>query len=179
MIGGAAAQSWKNAPPESWRANAQITGARGGIAVIVTIQIDRYTNDADRDAIASALNEGGYAAFLDAFRKAPIVGAVSVGERSIPIRWARERVEGNLRHIAVVTDGPIHFAGAGALDAKPTAGFDLAVLDFKVDSVGMGSGTMAAAARVKPGGATGVQVDEYAGKPFTLVSVTKNMSEPK
>jgi hypothetical protein len=50
------------------------------------------------------------------------------------------------------------------------------VLEFTVDSVGLGSGTMAPAARVKPGGPTGVQVDDYSGKRVTLMTVTRNLS---
>jgi len=40
--------------------------------------------------------------------------------------------------------------------------------------VGLGTGTMAAAARVKPGGPTGVQVDDYGSEPLKLVTVRKS-----
>ena len=35
------------------------------------------------------------------------------------------------------------------------------------------TGTMAAAARVKPGGPTGVQIDDYAEKPIVLQSISR------
>jgi hypothetical protein len=143
---------------------------------MVLIQIDRYVADADHQAIASALKETGYEAFLDALRKAPVIGAVKIGNRSVPIRWAREQPSGDGRRIAVVTDAPVFFAGAGATNAKPTAGFDVAVVEFTVDSVGLGSGKMAPAARVKPGGPTGIEIDDYAGKPMTLATVARNVS---
>ncbi len=168
--------SWKNTAPESFKANAQVTDATGGVATTVNIKIDRYTPDAERDAVSTALKSGGYAAFLDALRKAPVVGSITIANRSVPIRWAREQPKGGGRHIAVITDAPVFFVGGGAPDAKPTAGFDVALLEFTVDSIGYGSGTMAAAARVKAGGPAGVEIEDYAGKRITLVTVTRNLS---
>jgi hypothetical protein len=170
------AQSWKNTAPESFTANAQITGETGGVATVVTIQINRYSADSDRDAVTKALTDGGHAAFVEALKKAPVVGSVKIGQRSVGIRWARQQAQGDGRHIALVTEGPLYFAGAGAVNAKPTEGFDVAVLDFTVDSVGLGKGTMATAAHVKAGGATGVQIDDYSGKKFDLLTVTRKIS---
>lgn len=169
-----AGQSVRPTAPESFRASAQITAAGGGAASMIVIQIDRYTVDADHAVLAAALKDKGYAAFLEALRKAPVIGAVKVGERSVPIRWAREQTKDDGRRIAVVTDGPVFFAGGGAANAKPTAGYDVAVLEFTVDSVGLGSGRMAPAARVKTGGPTGIEIDDYAGKPMTLATVARN-----
>ena len=47
------------------------------------------------------------------------------------------------------------------------------MIQLKVDGARDGAGTMAAAARVKPGGETGVQIDDYAETPITLVKVTR------
>ena len=40
----------------------------------------------------------------------------------------------------VVTDQPIHFVGGGAVDAKPRAGDEVAVIQMQMDDVGLGSG---------------------------------------
>lgn len=169
-----AAQSYKNTAPESFRANGQITGVAGGVASTMVFQIDKYSPDADHDALVKALKDGGNAAFVEAIKKAPKVGVVTVGDRTIDIHWARTQVQdSDHRRVAFVTDKPVFFAGAGAVDAKPTAGYDLAVVEFTVDSVGLGSGTMAPAAKVKAGGPTGVQVDDYSGKRVTLTTVTR------
>jgi hypothetical protein len=168
------AQSVRPTAPESFRASAQITAGGGGAASMIAIQIDRYTADADHAVLASVLKEQGYDKFLEALRKAPVIGAVKVGERSVPIRWAREQAKDDGRRIAVVTDGPVFFTGGGAANAKPTAGYDIAVLEFTVDAVGLGSGRMAPAARVKPGGPTGIEIDEYGGKLMTLATVARN-----
>ena len=58
------------------------------------------------------------------------------------------------RTISLVTERPVYFVGGGKADAKPRAGFELAVVQLNVDEFGLGSGTMAAAARVKASGAS-------------------------
>lgn len=163
--------------PETFTANLNVASASGGAAAgTVQIDIQRYTPDADRTRVEEALKIGGYAAFLDALRKAPQVGTVSVGDRKWAIRWARTRPSGeHTRTIVVVTDQPIFFVGGGKVDAKPREGYNVALLQMNVDSVGMGNGSMAAAARVKPGGETGVQIDDYAEAPIKLVTVVRKI----
>jgi hypothetical protein len=170
------AQAPKNTAPESFRANGQITGAAGGVASALTIQIDSYTPDAAHTALAATLKNGGNDAFVAALKKAPAIGKLTIGSRSFTIRWARtQAVDADHRRVAAVTDQPIFFAGAGAVDAKPTAGYDLGVVEFTIDSVGLGKGTMAPAAKVKAGGPTGVEVEDYSGKRIELMTVTRNL----
>ena len=161
--------------PESFRANGQILGVAGGAASAIHIQIDKYTSDADHAALAGVLKEGGSEAFVAALRKAPTVGSVKVGNRSVAIHWAREQPQGGGRRIAVATAEPVFFAGGGAVDAKPTAGYDVAVAEFTVDSTGLGKGSMAPAAKVKAGGPTGVEIEDYSGQKIELVTVSRNL----
>ena len=175
LVSGQAGQ--QTGAPETFTANVQATGAQGGAAA-ATIQVDirRYTPEADRAAVETALKTGGYPAFLAALRKAPDVGAVSFADRKWAIRWARERETGkNTRQIVVVTDQPIFFVGGGRTDAKPREGFEVAVIELEVDGAGLGRGQMTAAARVKPGGENGVTVEDYAEKPIRLVTVVRKL----
>jgi hypothetical protein len=163
--------------PETFTANVQALGAKGGAAA-ATIEIDirRYTPDADRTAVETALKTGGYAAFLNALRKAPEVGSVSMADKKWAIRWAREQPSGKFdRRIVVVTDQPMFFIGGGAADAKPRAGYEVAVIEMTVDNVGLGKGTMTAAAKVKPGGDAGVRIDDYAEKLIQLTTVSRKL----
>src|SRR4030095_7437479 len=102
--------------PETFVANIQALGAKGGAAgATIEIDIRRYTPEADRTAVETALKTGGYAAFLTALRKAPEVGAVSIADKKWAIRWARERPSGKYeRQLVVVTDQPMFFVGCGA-----------------------------------------------------------------
>jgi len=168
----------RHTAPETFSANIQAAGARGGAgAAMIEIDIKRYTPDADRTAVEEALKTGGYPAFVTALRKAPEVGSVSFGERKWAIRWARERPSGKFtRTIVAVTDKPIFFVGGGSVDAKPREGYEVAVIEIEMDEGGTGRGTMAAAARVKPGGETGVRIDDYADKPIKLITVVRKFS---
>lgn len=161
--------------PETFIAQAEALGKQAGATASVTIRIDRYTEDRDRTAMQEALRINGYPGFLPVFRKSPPVGFVEANGRKVVAKWAREQpTEKGGRTITVVTDGPLFFLGGGDVNAKPREGYELALLQIDVDSVGLGTGTLAAAARIKPGGATGVQVDDYAQTPVKLVSVRKS-----
>lgn len=162
-------------PPETFIANAQAGGKNTGVSATVTIQIDRYTDPRDITTLQEALKYKGYPGFLPALRKAPVVGFVEMAGRKVNVRWARQTATDKGRSISVVTESPIAFLGGAAVDAKPRAGFELAVLLFDLDSVGIGSGTMAAAARVRPGVPDGVQLDDYAETPIKLATVRKSL----
>ena len=161
-------------PPETFTANAQVVGKDAGSSAQVTIQIDQYTPDDVRNTIQEALRIGGFQGFLPALRSAPQVGYVEMAGRKVPVRWARQQATDKGRTISIVTETPLFFVGGGEIDAKPRKGFEVAVIQLEVDSIGLGNGTMAAAARVRPGGATGVQIDDYAETPVKLVTVRKS-----
>jgi hypothetical protein len=169
------AQQPRNAAtPETFSAQAQTGNAAGAsVSAPILVHVDRYTPDFDRKVVEEALRVGGYPGFLPALRKAPQVGSVELGGRKYTIRWARQTPSAQGRTIVVVTDKPVFFVGGGQADAKPRAGYEVAVIQLLVDNAGKGTGTMAAAARVKPGGETGVQIDDYAEKPITLTMVTR------
>ena len=179
LLAFATVEAWQKAhgAPETFSANLQVTSKQGGAAAAyLTVDVQRYTPEADRKAVEDALKTGGYPAFVTALRKAPQVGSVAVGDRKWAIRWARERDNGKGgRTITVVTDQPMFFVGGGSADAKPREGYEVAVIHFDVDSVGMGRGVMTAAARVKPGGESGVEVDDYAETPIKLVTVVRKI----
>ena len=73
----------------------------------------------------------------------------------------------------MVTDRPVFFVGSAKADAKPRAGFEVAIVRIQVDAAGRGRGTMAAAARVRPDGDGGVLLDDYAEEPIAVTNVTR------
>ena len=172
-----ARQTPRNAgAPEAFTAQANVKGAAGAISATIQIQIDRYSPDFDRTSVEGALKGGGYPAFLTALRKAPDVGSVGIGDQKFAIRYAREEKTAKGRTITLVTDKPMFFVGGGSTNAKPRAGYEVGAIQMMVDDVGLGSGTMAAAARIKPGPeGVGVQVDDYADQPIKLVSVSRKL----
>ena len=165
---GVAQTSGSSSAPETFSASVQIKTASGPISATIQVHIRRYTPDFDRTALESALQHGGYASFVNALRKVPEVGVVSAGDGQFTIRLASERKTDKGRTIVVVTDKPVFFVGGARPDAKSRAGYETALIQLQVDDAGAGTGLMAAAARVKPGGEAGVRIDNYAEEPLTL-----------
>lgn len=147
--------------------------AVGTVVVPVTIQIDRYTPEHARVTMTDALKHGGYPGFLRALRDAPPAGNLDINGRKIRIRWARQVATESGRTLSFVTEAPVYFVGGALKNAKPTAGYELGVILFTLDKKGSGEGTMAAAARVKPGGDTGVRLDDYAETPLKLTAAAR------
>jgi hypothetical protein len=144
--------------------------ATGSVTVPITVQIDQYTPEHERTKMTDALKYNGYPGFLNALREAPKAGTLDVAGDKFDIRWAREIPTATGRTISLVTDKPVAFIGAGRTGAKSTAGYEVAVIQLTLDKTGHGTGTMAAAARVKPGGDAGVRIDSYADQPVKLTA---------
>jgi hypothetical protein len=172
ITGGGFAQTSQK-PPETFHAEAQVLGRGAGSSAQVTIRIEQYSEERDRKTMQDALKDGGFAAFLPALRKAPPVGFVEMHGRTVAVRWAHEQKTAQGRTISVVAERPLYFVGGGDVDAKPREGFEVAVILLDVDLIGLGKGSMAPAARVQPGGPTGVQIEDYAEKAVTLVTVRR------
>ncbi len=164
--------------PETFRAHASAADAAGlAGAAYVDIHVDKYSPDANRDALVAAFKTGGQPALMAALKKEPAIGTVKIGADTFVIRWARQQRSGeNKRTITVLTDQPMLFLGGGNVNAKPREGYDLAVLQFDMDDAGIGSGTMAAAAKIKAGGPNGLQVDDYADQPIKLMNISRSLS---
>ena len=170
------AQQAKSAgAPETFGGTAQAENSVGvTVSSPVLVHIERYTPEFDRNAVAEALRVGGYPGFVPALKKAPKVGSVELGRRKFTIRWARETPSPTGRTIVVVTDAPMAFVSAGPGDVRPKAGYQVGLIQLTVDGRGAGTGIMAAAARVKSGGETGVQIEDYGtDAPIKLTAVTR------
>jgi|KBSSwiStaDraftv2_1062776.scaffolds.fasta_scaffold481901_2 hypothetical protein len=165
----------KPTAPEVFNGRATIASAAGRGDAYVTIRVDRYSAPKDVKSMEQALRDGGSTAFVHALRQAPVVGRFEVGTQTFAIRWARQRDAGGKRMISLVTDAPVYFVGGGVPDAKSREGFDVAVIQLLLDPSGLGDGTMAAAARVKPGEA-GVDVEAYEGDPVKLLSIMRKVT---
>lgn len=154
--------------PRTLVASAEASGSGGALTGVVTIHIERLMNEADFKRVADALKFGGYPRFLTVLRELPPIGYVKIGDRQTELKYAHERSEGGPR-LVLGTDRPIFFVGAGAPDAKSKEGYEVGVIELDVDAKGIGQGTIAAAARVRPAPDGGVIVDDYAA---SLVRLT-------
>ena len=151
--------------PRTLLATAETAATAGSATGAFTIQIDQLMSDRDFKKVADALKYGGYLKFVPALREAPPLGFVQIADRKTVIRYARVRDD---KRLVVGTDRPVFFVGAGAPDAKPKTGYDVAVIELDVDAAGNGKGTIAAAARVRPAPDGSVLIDDYAEQPIRL-----------
>jgi len=177
-IGHAAPQSSRSkttTAPETFNARATVGSAEGQADAHVGISVEKYTAEKDLQAMEKALHDGGSAAFVAALKKAPVVGKVTIGEKTFTLRWARQKPTEKGRTISFVVDSPVYFVGGGLPGAKSREGFDVSVILLQMDSSGVGQGKMAAAAKVKPGGDTGVEIEAYDAEPVTLRSVMRKI----
>ena len=160
--------------PEVFSATAQAKTASAAVSGKLEVRISRYTPDFDRKTVEEALRLGGYPRFLTTLRNAPEVGQLTLADGPpYVIRYARETAQGAGRAIVLVTDRPVFFVGSARTDAKPRAGYEVAVIQIQVDGAGRGRGSMAAAARVRPDGNGGVLLDDYADALIEVTNVTR------
>lgn len=171
-----AAQTKPPKAPETFNARASVGSQEGRGDAYLTIRVDRYSDEKDIAAMEKALKDGGSAAFVLALRRAPIVGHLEVGNKTFAIRWARQKPNDKGRVISLVVDSPVYFVGGGVPGAKSREGFDTAVVQLTMDTSGLGEGRVAAAAKVKPGGETGVEIEAYDAEPVKLTSVKRQIS---
>jgi hypothetical protein len=162
--------------PVEYSCTMQMVGALGAASAYVKVHIERFTTDKERQTLLDALRTNGYQTFLPALRKTPIVGYLSIKDQKWDLRWAHQELRDLGQVVTVATSTPVYFAGGGGVEAKSRTGYEMAVLRIEVDTIGMGKGTFAAAARVKPNAdSTGVTVDDYAGEPMPITTVTRIM----
>jgi hypothetical protein len=170
-----APQGSRAKPPETFSANAQaVRSGQGAAATVLSIHVERYSADEDRDRMLKEFASGGAPALTAALRKATPVGYVEVGDKKWPIHFARQQENAKGRTILAIVDQPMFFMGGGAVNAKAREGFDVAVVQLSIDSVGLGTGSLAAAARLKAGtGPAGLELQDYSDDPIKLITVRR------
>ena len=150
--------------PISVTLDAQASNGTTSVTSKLTVRVDRLMEESRWKRVSDALKFDGYPAFFNVLRTLPAIGSVALQERSVPIRYAREQMDGTSRRLILVADRPLFFLGD---QPKGRAGYELTIVDLRVDGQGNVSGTMMGAARVKPS-PDGVVVDDYATAPVQL-----------
>src|SRR5262245_18269801 len=132
----------------------------------VTFSVERLMEESRRVRVTDGLKYNGYPGFLKVLRAIPPVGTMATAARKVEIRYAYEQAHKDGRRLVLVADQPLFFLAADP--AKARAGYELTIVELIVDGKGGVTGTMAGAARVKPG-PDGVPVlDDFAEIPVRL-----------
>ncbi len=130
-------------------------------------------NDAVRTRVTDALLHGGYLNFVTGLSHLPPLGSVETQSAKVRLRYVREEQDGTTSRLVLVADSPLFFLSKDP--SKARAGYQLTVLDLRLDDKGGVTGQMAGAARVKPAGDGNVQLDDYAE---ALVQLTGTQGQP-
>jgi hypothetical protein len=146
--------------------SAQAKNATSTVTSTLNIRVERLMSETNRTRVTDALKYGGYGNFVPALRTLPVIGTIVLDKREVQLRYAREQPDGKGYRLTLVADRPLFFLGADA--AKVRAGYELTIVDLRIDDQGAGTGTMAGAARVKPTPDGGVILDNYAEAPVEL-----------
>lgn len=156
---------------ETFTATATVKTAGAATATApVTVTLDRIMSQQEADALLAAFKSGGAAALHKALKGVKPTGSIALGGgAATPTRLAVERQTDKGRLITMVADTPILHLGKGLPDAKPTQGYDFAVLDLEI-AAGGGSGTLTPAAKVTVKGGAFV-VEGYSTEPLRLTAV--------
>jgi hypothetical protein len=147
--GPAAAQSSSNSLPDRFSAvavNVSNVGASG--ATPITIRINRWTPDADRDKLLSVFREKGEKGLLSALQDEKPVGNISSpGSLSYDLRYARELPgEDGGRRIVLATDRPIGFWEA--TNQPRTTDYPFLLIEMRLDKNGNGQGKLSLATKL-------------------------------
>lgn len=160
------------ATPETFAATATVKRAGMSASAPFSVTITRYASDAERDAVMAAIRAGGSAAVHRALVSAKDVGFIQLGDRRTPIKFAGQRPMPSGRLVTVVTAEPIVYLGAGIPEAKPRAGYEVAVAMLEVEGAKV-SGELVPAAKVgvDPNGA--LLIDDYGASVVWLSNVAQ------
>jgi hypothetical protein len=152
--------------PMTLDAYAEVAGPNKPATASFVIHLDGLMQDDSFRTVADALKSGGIPRFLPALRALPAIGYIELANTRTDIKYARVRSGDAL--LVIGTDQPIHFVRGGVPEAKPKAGYDVGVIELKLDAQGNGFGLMAAAARVKPAVDGSLLIDDYADAQIRL-----------
>jgi hypothetical protein len=140
--------------PETFSGTASIRKGSARVSAPFSVTITQYASTAERDAVLAAVRQGGSEAARKTLATMADAGAIELGDRRTPIKFAVQRPSGSGRLVTVLTAEPIAYVGAGLPNARPRTGFDvaLAILDVQ-ESTGVGELVPAAKIGLDHGGA--------------------------
>jgi hypothetical protein len=141
----------------------------------VDIVIERWSSDAERDRLVSALVDKGPSALLRELQKVKlragfIRSATSIG---YDLQFAREvpGEEGG-RRIVIATDRPISFFEQSR--QPRSIDYPFMLIEMRLDKNGEGEGKLAVASKITFNKAkNAVEIENYANEPVLLTKITK------
>jgi hypothetical protein len=168
------AASTAEAQAETYTAVAKVQGKAGAGIANLTVTVNKFATDAERDALLAAVKQGGTATARTLLRAKPDAGTLTLGARPAgAVKYAYARTTPTGRLLTIITADPIRLLGSGLPDAKPTAGFDLGLVLIELPPTGSGKGEMVPAAKVKLDAQGAIVTEDYSGEHVQLTEVVR------
>ena len=160
--------------PESFTATASVKdGGQAAASFPVRVTVTRWTPESERTAVLAAVKTGG-PAVVKALASLADAGFIEVGTRKTPLKFAGQRdLGGGGRLVTVATATPVLFLGAGLPDAKPKAGYDVALAILDLSGGTTGTGELAPAAKVGVNAQGALVTTDYGGSVILLKNVSR------
>jgi hypothetical protein len=137
----------------------------------VSLIVDRFSTDRERDEVLAALKKGGTDAVYSLLLVRPSIGTVKVGNTVTAIKHVYERTTPDGRLITAVTGQGIAFVGAGAPGAPPKSGMYLGLVILEVAKAGPGHGELVPATKVRVNEQGAIVTDGYSDEVVQLSNI--------
>ena len=148
-----------------------------GATANVDLYVSSYTTDAEAQALAGVLVQGGPNALLQALENTKAKGKVRLSGRVgfYDLKLIRSRKTESGRRIYAVGDRPIRFLEAYIANRSRDYEFGILQLDLKQNSKGKeeGTGALIYAAKIKLLDGNTIDVENYGIEPVRLMAVQK------
>jgi hypothetical protein len=170
FIGGATLSA--QSAPITFTATAAVSSPDTKASRPVTIHVERFNTEAERDTVVKAVGANDNAATVKALAALPTVGYISLGDKRTPLKYAYERSTGHGRLVTVVTAQPVFFVGGAEPTAKPKQGYNLALALLVLDETDAGEGELAPAVRITVDKGA-VVTEDYGVEKVRLVKIAR------
>jgi hypothetical protein len=171
----AVAQS--NQQPERFTANAvSLSPEYGTGQQVVDIDVTRWSSNAERERLVTALREKGPNDLLKQLQKNKPVGRIKTPDSlGYDLRYAYQQTDPDGgRTIVIATDRPIGFWEAS--NRPRSIDYPFTVIQMKLDRDGTGKGTMSYATRIVAHENNVIELEDFATQPIMLNNIK---AEPK
>jgi hypothetical protein len=140
----------------------------------VSIVINRWSTDGERDLLLSVFRNKGQDKLLTELQKLPKVGYINTpGSLSYDLHFARERAEPDGgRMIFLMTDRPI--GGWEARNQPRTIDYPFTLIQLQVDKDGNGEGKASIYTKITEAKDGTIELENFANQPVMLNQVKKD-----
>ena len=137
----------------------------------LTVRIDKFSTDKDRDQVMAALQKGGTDAVRTLLLTRPPLGTVIFGNTNTSVEYAYEHATHEGRILIAITSSPIAYMGEHAPGAPVKSGAYVGVVILEVKTAGAGHGELVPATKIHVDKQGSIVTDDYSDDVVHLSNV--------